>query len=223
MAWDTLGVARVVADAARVEAGRRSKVVERATERGARVDTDARLRAGAPAREPWWRDPSASAAPAAATASTTTTAAKAARRFTTRTVRGGGVARAAPIRAILASMARLILHITTAPEWAAAQEAGEYRAPSLETEGFIHCSTPAQVVHVADWFYRDVPDLVLLCIDPAELTSEVMWESSADAFAGEFPHVYGPIALDAVRAALPWRRGEEGFTVPAKVHLLEDD
>ena len=68
-------------------------------------------------------------------------------------------------------MARLILHITTAPEWEAARATGEYRAPSLESEGFIHCSTPAQVVHVGDWFYRDVPDLVLLCIDPGALTS----------------------------------------------------
>jgi uncharacterized protein (DUF952 family) len=119
-------------------------------------------------------------------------------------------------------MARLILHITTAPEWAAAQKAGEYRAPSLETEGFIHCSTPAQVVHVADWFYREIPDLVLLCIDPGELSSDVMWEATADAFAGEFPHVYGPIALDAVRAVVPWSRGESGFAIPDAVYELEE-
>ena len=31
--------------------------------------------------------------------------------------------------------------------------------PSLDDEGFIHCSLPTQVTHVADWFYRDVPDL----------------------------------------------------------------
>ena len=119
-------------------------------------------------------------------------------------------------------MARLILHITTAPEWAAAQAAGEYRAPTLDTEGFIHCSTPAQVVHVGDWFYREVPDLVLLCIDPAALTSAVLWEASTDSFAGEFPHVYGPIALAAVRAVVPWHHGENGFEVPDQVHELEE-
>ena len=119
-------------------------------------------------------------------------------------------------------MARLILHITTVPEWAAAQEAGEYRAPSLETDGFIHCSTPAQVVHVGDWFYREVPELLLLCIDPSALESDVLWEASADAFAGEFPHVYGPIALAAVRAAVPWARGDNGFEIPDEVHALEE-
>jgi uncharacterized protein (DUF952 family) len=117
---------------------------------------------------------------------------------------------------------RLIFHITTAPEWDAARGVGEYRAPSLETEGFIHCSLPTQVNHVADWFYRDVPDLVLLCVDPAELTSELRWEPSSDSFAGEFPHVYGPIAIDAVVAALPWGPGDNGFALPDEIHDLLD-
>jgi uncharacterized protein (DUF952 family) len=117
---------------------------------------------------------------------------------------------------------RLILHITTAPEWAAAQAAGEYRAPSLDDEGFIHCSLPTQVTHVADWFYRDVPDLVLLCIDPDVLTSELRWEPSADSFAGDFPHVYGPIALDTVVEVVPWARGEDGFELPERIHDMLD-
>jgi uncharacterized protein (DUF952 family) len=119
-------------------------------------------------------------------------------------------------------MRRLILHITTAPEWKTARAAGEYRAPSLETEGFIHCSLPTQVTHVAQWFYRDVPDLLLLCIDPDVLTSELRWEPSADSFAGEFPHVYGPITVDAVVAALPWAPGDDGFVVPDEVYDFLD-
>jgi uncharacterized protein (DUF952 family) len=117
---------------------------------------------------------------------------------------------------------RLIFHITTALEWDAAQSDGEYRAPSLETEGFIHCSLPTQVNHVADWFYRDVADLVLLCIDPALLASELRWEPSADAFAGEFPHVYGTIAIDSVVTAIPWGPGENGFALPDLIHDLLD-
>jgi uncharacterized protein (DUF952 family) len=119
-------------------------------------------------------------------------------------------------------MQRLILHITTAREWEAAQADGKYRAPSLDTEGFIHCSSPTQVTHVADWFYRDVPQLVLLAIDPAGLTSPLQWEPSADAFAGDFPHVYGPIVTDAVVDAVPWERGNDGFELPDRLrHLLD--
>jgi uncharacterized protein (DUF952 family) len=117
---------------------------------------------------------------------------------------------------------RLILHITTAPEWDAARAKGEYQAASLEDEGYIHCSLPTQVTHVADWFYRDVPDLMLLCIDPNRLTSELRWEPSADAFAGDFPHVYGPIAVDAVVDVVPWERGDDGFALPDSIrHRLD--
>ena len=120
-------------------------------------------------------------------------------------------------------MTRLILHITTAGEWEQAQAAGEVRASSLADEGFIHCSLPTQVTHVADWFYRDVPDLVLLGVDPARLTSPLRWEPSADdAFAGDFPHVYGPITVTAVVRALPWSRGPDGFALPEELrHLLD--
>ncbi|HUI48691.1 MAG TPA: DUF952 domain-containing protein [Acidimicrobiia bacterium] len=116
----------------------------------------------------------------------------------------------------------MIFHITTTPEWDRARRDGAYRAESLDAEGFIHCSLPTQVNHVADWFYREIPDLVLLCIDPEELTSELRYEPSADAFAGEFPHVYGPIDLEAVVAAMPWAAGENGFALPDHVHDLLD-
>lgn len=120
-------------------------------------------------------------------------------------------------------MTRLIFHITTAPEWDAAQRAGAYRAPSLDTEGFVHCSLPTQVTHVADWWYRDVAELVLLCIDAHRVAAELRWEpASGGEFAGDFPHVYGPIPLDAVVRAVPWERADDGFALPDAVHdLLE--
>ena len=32
----------------------------------------------------------------------------------------------------------------------------------------------------------------------------------------------GPITIEAVRAVVPWRRGEEGFEIPEAVHRLEE-
>ncbi|HET9730103.1 MAG TPA: DUF952 domain-containing protein [Acidimicrobiia bacterium] len=120
-------------------------------------------------------------------------------------------------------MARLILHITTRPAWDEAQQRGSYTPASLESEGFVHCSLPTQVTHVADWFYRDVPDLMLLCIDPNRLTAALRWErSEEEAFPGDFPHIYGPVDLAAVVEAVPWARGEDGFALPAEIrHLLD--
>ena len=54
----------------------------------------------------------------------------------------------------------MLCHICTASEWEAAQASGIYRAASLETEGFIHCSTLAQVLPVANSFYKDQDGLV---------------------------------------------------------------
>jgi hypothetical protein len=46
----------------------------------------------------------------------------------------------------------MILHITSRTEWNDAQVRGEYIAPSLQTEGFIHCST--NKFCMANAFYR---------------------------------------------------------------------
>lgn len=101
-----------------------------------------------------------------------------------------------------------ITHLTTKSAWLAAQGMGEYRAESLETQGFIHCSTAEQILTVANSFYRGIPDLVLLWLDPGQLTAEVRWEDpvhsgphadkNQDENTGLFPHIYGPINLNGV-------------------------
>ena len=48
---------------------------------------------------------------------------------------------------------------------------------------------------VANRFYQGISDLVLLWIDPEKLTSEIRWENVDGTL---FPHIYGPINLDAV-------------------------
>ncbi len=118
----------------------------------------------------------------------------------------------------------LILHITERAAWQAAQAAGEYRAPSLAAQGFIHCATAAQVIAVADAFYRGQAGLVLLGIDPARLAADLRWEppdppagSPAPAAApGErFPHLYGPLNLEAVVRVDDFPPGPDGrFTLP---------
>jgi uncharacterized protein (DUF952 family) len=43
----------------------------------------------------------------------------------------------------------MILHIISKENWDQAQEVGEYRGDTLQTEGFIHCSEIDQVIEVA--------------------------------------------------------------------------
>jgi glutathione S-transferase len=94
-----------------------------------------------------------------------------------------------------------LYHLALAGHWAAASQAGDYRVSglgmTLESEGFIHCSFAHQVQRTADRFYRGQPDVLLLTIDPARLTAALNVESNNPG--GElYPHLYGPLNLDAV-------------------------
>ena len=102
-----------------------------------------------------------------------------------------------------------ILHITSKSSWVDAQAKGEYRADSLAAEGFIHCSMPAQVVAVAERFYAGQHGLILLILDSKRIRAEVRYEAGTDKPDELFPHVYGPINLDAVARVLDF---EPDFT-----------
>ena len=99
----------------------------------------------------------------------------------------------------------MIYHLTTRQAWREAQQRGEYRAESLESEGFIHSSTETQILPVAQAFFKGQSEILLLQIDPARLSSELRWEPPSGGTPPSgvpegdlFPHIYGPINLDAI-------------------------
>jgi uncharacterized protein (DUF952 family) len=107
----------------------------------------------------------------------------------------------------------VILHITTRADY----EPGKpYRAPSLDTEGFLHCSDFGSVHLPANRLFAGRTDLVLLEIDPAKLDVPLRWEPGVppDPNGAWFPHVYGPIPPEAVVAVHEFPPGENGFTLP---------
>jgi uncharacterized protein (DUF952 family) len=123
-------------------------------------------------------------------------------------------------------MTEMILHLASNDAWLAAVKAGSYRADSLSTVGFIHCSKPSQIVGVANSFYRGQQGLVLLVIDPSKLESELRWEPPAEpepshARAGDlFPHLYGPLNLDAVFKVIAFEPNADGsFSLPPELAL----
>jgi uncharacterized protein (DUF952 family) len=103
----------------------------------------------------------------------------------------------------------MIFHITTCLAWQQAQENGEYRAASLGTEGFIHCSEIDQVAWVANQFYQNVPNLVLLQINPNKLTAELRYDEIETG--DRFPHVYGALNLDAVENVIDFSPSPDGL------------
>jgi uncharacterized protein (DUF952 family) len=96
----------------------------------------------------------------------------------------------------------VIYHVTTAAEWQSAKTAGVYTSPSLQAEGFIHCSTDdAQVAGVLQRYFAGKTNLVKLVIDTDKLVSRFIYEWSPST-ADTFPHVYGPINIDAVKEVI---------------------
>ncbi|MBW4689539.1 MAG: DUF952 domain-containing protein [Komarekiella atlantica HA4396-MV6] len=104
-----------------------------------------------------------------------------------------------------------ILHITKRQQWQEANIIEKYRAESLDSEGFIHCSKATQIVKVANSFFPKQQDLVLLFIDSDKVQAEIRYE---EAEIGElFPHVYGELNIDAVYKVIDFEAGEDGFFV----------
>ena len=122
----------------------------------------------------------------------------------------------------------MILHLLSREAWAEAQANGQLLAPSVATEGFAHCSTEHQMVDVANKYYRGTHNMVLLNIDPTKLTSQLKFEPPAHldgspALPHEplFPHIYGPINLDAVIEVVdfPCRSNGE-FVAPPQLNTF---
>lgn len=89
----------------------------------------------------------------------------------------------------------LVYHIVLPEVWDAF-DTELYRASSLETEGFIHCSFAHQLDGVIDRYYRHAESVVILEIDAERLMSRVVKETSTGSDI--YPHIYGPINRDAI-------------------------
>ncbi|EAZ90558.1 DUF952 domain-containing protein [Crocosphaera chwakensis] len=101
----------------------------------------------------------------------------------------------------------MIFHITTIEAWDKYKLNHEYQCDSLKKEGFIHCSTQSQIIIIANTFYSNHDQLIVLKINPDKLLSELKWESPVHPNPNmhhninnteKFPHIYGVINLDAV-------------------------
>lgn len=98
-------------------------------------------------------------------------------------------------------------HIATETDWGEAQAAGEYRistrGATLSQVGFVHCSFPRQAAGVAEFIYRDaVEPLIVLEIDRAQVRDVLRVEPGdpTQPDGPQFPHLYAPIPVSAVRA-----------------------
>lgn len=110
----------------------------------------------------------------------------------------------------------LILHITKQEQWKQAKLAGIYRGDTLDSEGFIHCSTLRQIIKVANALFYTQKELILLCIDSDKVRAEIRYEGLKER--EHYPHIYGPLNIDAVIKVLDFELGKDGeFELPKEI------
>jgi len=92
--------------------------------------------------------------------------------------------------------ADLIYKILSVADWEAAHRAGRFDGSADDLrDGFIHFSDREQVIGTARKYFAGQTGLLLIAVDPAGL-ADLRWERSRDDAL--FPHLYGPLELDAV-------------------------
>jgi uncharacterized protein (DUF952 family) len=106
-----------------------------------------------------------------------------------------------------------IYKIAPANLWREAERTGIFTgAPVDLADGFIHFSTASQVRETAARHFAGQPDLVLVAVHVAALGSALRHEPSRGGVL--FPHLYGTLALSAVRWVKPLPLGPEGHVFP---------
>lgn len=101
--------------------------------------------------------------------------------------------------------------------WQAAEAAGRFTGATIDhRDGFIHFSTAAQVAETAARHFAGAADLVLVAVETEALGDALRFEPSRGGDL--FPHLYGPLPLDAVRAVDDLPLGPNGrHAFPAKI------
>jgi uncharacterized protein (DUF952 family) len=97
-----------------------------------------------------------------------------------------------------------IYHVVNKKDWEEQKFSKQYAPPSLQSEGFIHCSQKEQLAPTIKRFFSGQTDLWVLHIDPLKVKAQIKYEPAEDA-QGLFPHIYGVLNLDAVVKVEHWK------------------
>lgn len=88
---------------------------------------------------------------------------------------------------------------------------GRWDPVSRAGDGFIHASPADQLTRVANKHYRTFDEVLVVFLRHELLHSEILWEP---ATTGLYPHVYGPINMDAAERTQSFRKDSSGdFTI----------
>lgn len=106
-----------------------------------------------------------------------------------------------------------IFKIATAADWAAAERAGRFDGSAHDkADGFIHFSTASQLAETLRLYYAGQDGLLLIAVDDSVMGPALKWEH-APSRGEDFPHLFAPLPLSAVRWTRQIGRDAQGTAV----------
>lgn len=97
--------------------------------------------------------------------------------------------------------------LMTPDDFARATDKGTWVPDSFKVEGFIHASPADQLTRVANKHYSRFDELCVVTLQADRVHAEIRWEPAAGSL---YPHIYGPLNMDAVEEISTARKGEDG-------------
>ena len=98
--------------------------------------------------------------------------------------------------------------------WKKAQETGEYTQSTIDSKlediGFIHATSPDQTIAMLNKHFSDRNDILLLLAEIEKVKSEVKFEAPLSGKGGLYPHIYGPLNIDAVYGTIKPKKDPAG-------------
>lgn len=114
----------------------------------------------------------------------------------------------------MSQIANVLVRLCSEQEWSSARDRGWFPPESAgpEAEAFVHLSTIEQVHLPANRLYHGRTDMMLLYVDGSALDAPVRWEPGVptDPQSMLFPHLYGPLPVDAVIRVVPYQPAADG-------------
>jgi uncharacterized protein (DUF952 family) len=102
-----------------------------------------------------------------------------------------------------------IYKVLSCNDLAKAKAKGRFERSAADArDGFIHLSSADQLEATLAKHFAGQKDLVLLALDSESLGERLQWEASRGGAL--FPHLYGPLELDALLWEEPLQLGDDG-------------
>lgn len=108
----------------------------------------------------------------------------------------------------------MIYHIAYRRDFEKSLDEKTYKPLNYDKEGFIHCSPISKLTESANKFFKDMDDIIIICIDESKVVGKIIREDLYNT-GFPFPHIYSALNIDSITAVLEFKTDERGnFILP---------